>query len=169
MGSERILPTAEHRADPSAANGDRLGVHIKQTEQLLIAAKTKVLKPLQLTVPQYATLTTIAAGNGMSAAQVARACLVTPQTIGAVLANLDDRGLIDRAPSPLHSGVLVCTASRSGRALAARADRVTLGIENRLDALFDRATRAALVDALGRVRAVLQDSLDAGSAPDQEF
>lgn len=153
----------EHRPGPgpSAATGDRLGVHLKQTEQLLIAAKTKVLKPLQLTVPQYAALHTIAVGDGISAAQVARACLVTPQTIGAVLTNLAERGLIDRRPSPVHSGVFVCTATAAGRRLAARADRVTLAVESRLDALFDGDGRAAFVLAHARIRAVLQHELDA--------
>ncbi|WP_029137854.1 MarR family winged helix-turn-helix transcriptional regulator [Nakamurella lactea] len=157
MGSSNGI----RRADgPSAATGDRLGVHLKQTEQLLIAAKTKVLKPLHLTVPQYAALSTIAAGNGISAAQVARACLVTPQTIGAVLANLADRGLIVRAPSPVHSGVLVCTATAAGRRLATTADRTTLAIESRFDALFGRDDRATFVEKLAKIRAILQATID---------
>lgn len=139
---------------PSAASGDRLGVHIKQTEQRLIAAKTKTLKQFELTVPQYAALSTIAAADGISSAQVARACLVTPQTIGAVLAHLQGRRLIDRAPSAVHSGVLVCTATPEGAHLASRADSATLVIESALDDLFTATERAAFVDALHAVRQV---------------
>jgi MarR family len=45
----------------------------------------------------------LAASPGISAAALARDGLVTPQTVGAVLANLEQRGLIERGPPPLPS------------------------------------------------------------------
>lgn len=147
---------SDRPAGPTAATGDRLGVHVKRTEQLLIAVKTNALKPFDLTVPQYAALSTIAASPGASSAQVARSCLVTPQTIGAVLTNLADRGLIDRRPSAVHSGVLVSSPTKAGKHLAAQADRATLAIESRFDDQFGPRQRAAFVAGLGRIQQVLQ-------------
>jgi len=144
------------RPGPSAASGDRLGGHIKRTEQLLIAVKAKALKPFDLTVAQYAALSTIAATPGASSAQVARACTVTPQTIGSVLANLAGRGLIDRRPSGVHSGILVHAATTAGKRLAARADRATAAIESAFDEQFTARQRAALVAGLARTRRVLE-------------
>lgn len=143
----------------SAATGDRLGVHIKRTEQLLIAVKTKVLRPFDLTVPQYAALHTIATHPGASSAQVARACLVTPQTIGAVLTNLADRGLIERLPSGVHNGVLVSTPTAAGKRLAAQADRATLAIESTFDDEFTGPQRAAFVAGHARIQSTLQRHL----------
>jgi DNA-binding MarR family transcriptional regulator len=150
---------SDRASAPTAATGDRLGVHVKRTEQLLIAVKTKALKPFDLTVPQYAALSTIAANPGASSAQVARSCLVTPQTIGAVLTTLADRGLIDRRPSAVHSGVLVSTPTRAGKHLAAQADRATLAIESTFDDQFGPRQRAAFVAGLGRIQDVLKNYL----------
>ena len=80
----------------------RIGLHIKRTEQELIAAKTAALRPYGLTVPQYSALMFIAVQPGISAAALARECLVTPQTMATVLTNLDHKQLITRQPHPWH-------------------------------------------------------------------
>ena len=56
------------------------------------------LWPLGLTVAQYVVLYTLAGQAGISAAALARACLVTPETIATVLANLEAKALITRRP-----------------------------------------------------------------------
>ena len=60
---------------------ERLGLVIKRAEQALIAEKTRVLQEFHLTVPQYAVLLVLRQTSEASAAQLARACLVTPQTM----------------------------------------------------------------------------------------
>lgn len=152
------------RITPSADSGDRIGVHLKAAERAMMAAKTAALRPLGLTVPQYAALHTVVAGPGSSSAQVARACQVSPQTMGAVLAALAERGMIVRRPSSVHTGVLVAEATPRGRRLARQADAVTLRIERSFDALFSVAARAALVDGLDRIRMTAEA---AGSAADE--
>src|SRR3954447_7248619 len=79
---------------------ERLGLDIKRAEQELIAAKQVAVRPAGLTVPQYATLYVLAANPGISAAALARACLVTPQAMTVVLKNLDAHGLVERTPHP---------------------------------------------------------------------
>ena len=54
----------------------RLGNGIKRVEQLLMGEKARALREFELTVPQYATLATLANYPGQSAAQLSRAAHV---------------------------------------------------------------------------------------------
>jgi DNA-binding MarR family transcriptional regulator len=133
----------------------RLGLVIKRAEQALIAEKTRVLREFGLTVPQYATLLVLLGTPEASAAQLARACLVTPQTMATVLANLEAKGLVERGGSPLHQRVRVTRLTAAGSALVRRADQVALAVERRLAGTFTPAEAAHLADYLERAILVL--------------
>ena len=135
--------------------GNRLGHVIKRAEQALIARKTAALREFDLTVPQYAALLLLASAEGMSAAQLARDSMVTPQTMSTVLANLEAKGHIERQPSPMHHKLVVNRVTPAGRALLERADAAAVRVEGRLSAAFTDAERAALNDLLERAVAVL--------------
>ncbi|MDX6237473.1 MAG: hypothetical protein QOG10_2288, partial [Kribbellaceae bacterium] len=55
---------------------ERLGSHLKRVEQELGVAKLAAVKPAGLTVPQYAALFVLDEQPGISAAELARRCLV---------------------------------------------------------------------------------------------
>jgi DNA-binding MarR family transcriptional regulator len=129
---------------------ERLGLVIKRAEQALIAEKTRVLQEFHLTVPQYAVLLVLLQTSEASAAQLARACLVTPQTMATVLANLEGKGLIERAVSPLHQRVRIARLTGEGTDLVRRADRAALAVERRLAAAFSADERAAFTEHLER-------------------
>ncbi|MBB4744247.1 DNA-binding MarR family transcriptional regulator [Actinoplanes octamycinicus] len=116
--------------------GDRLGLVIKRAEQALIARKTAALREFELTVPQYAALLLLASAEGMSAAQLARESMVTPQTMSTVLANLEAKGLIARTPSPMHQKLVVNRVTPAGHAVLTEADAAASRIESRLAAAF---------------------------------
>ncbi|WP_033821939.1 MarR family winged helix-turn-helix transcriptional regulator [Kitasatospora sp. MBT63] len=126
--------TAPGPAAPAAAG--RLGLTIKRAEQTLIARKTQALREFDLTVPQYSVLLLLSGSSGMSAAQLARECMVTPQTMSTVLANLEKHGLIARSSSELHQKVVVNRATEAGQALVRRADRAALRVEGALSGEF---------------------------------
>lgn len=134
---------------------ERLGLVIKRAEQALIAEKTRVLQEFHLTVPQYAVLLVLLQASEASAAQLARACLVTPQTMATVLANLEEKGLIERAVSPLHQRVRVARLTAEGTDLARRADPAVLAVEQRLAAAFSADEREAFTEYLERAIATL--------------
>ncbi|HLL66031.1 MAG TPA: MarR family transcriptional regulator [Micromonosporaceae bacterium] len=115
---------------------ERLGLVIKRAEQALIAEKTRVLHEFNLTVPQYAVLLVLLRTTEASAAQLARACLVTPQTMAAVLDTLEAKKLIERAVSPVHQRVRVTRLTAEGTDLIRRADPAALAVEKRLAAAF---------------------------------
>ena len=135
--------------------GDRLGHVVKRAEQALIARKTAALREFDLTVPQYAALLLLASADGMSAAQLARESMVTPQTMSTVLTNLAVKGLVERQQSPMHHKLVVNRVTPAGRAQLAGADAAALRVEGRLADAFSDAERAQLTELLERAIAVL--------------
>ncbi|MBD0691319.1 MarR family winged helix-turn-helix transcriptional regulator [Streptomyces sp. CBMA123] len=135
---------------------DRLGHAIKRAEQALIGEKTRALRTVDLTVPQYVTLLVLQQSTGMSGAQLARECMVTPQTMTTILTNLENKGLITRETSSVHQKVLVAKLTRSGRALAKKADVLARGVEQRLADAFDDGEQAQLRELLERSAAALR-------------
>lgn len=130
---------------------ERIGPHIKRTEQELIAAKTAALRPFGLTVPQYSALAYIALQPGVSAAALARSCLVTPQTMATVLNNLENKQLVTRQPHPWHRNANELTLTADGQALIERADAAASAIEQHIADAFTPAEQVQLIELLGRI------------------
>ncbi|WP_405687816.1 MarR family winged helix-turn-helix transcriptional regulator [Streptomyces sp. NBC_00057] len=137
---------------------ERLGMDIKRTEQALMAAKSAALKGVGLTVAQYAALFVLAENPGISAAALARTCLVTPQAMAAVLKNLEERGLVTRSAHPWHQKMLETRLTDTGRETARLADEQAVRIERRLADEFTPQERDTLRGLLARcVTAIQQD------------
>lgn len=134
---------------------ERLGLDVKRAEQELMAIKHEAVKPL--TVPQYAALSVLAENPGISAAALARACLVTPQAMTVVLKNLQDRGLIERTPHPWHRGVLETRLTATGRKAFTTADAKASAIERRVAAAFSAVERDQLRALLARFTTALHE------------
>lgn len=134
----------------------RLGTFIKQAEQALMAEKQRVLKPLGLSVSQYAVLHALSIAP-LSGAQLARVCCVTPQSMASLLATLEGKELIERSPSDVHAQVLVARLTRSGHALFREADAAALGVEARLSAAYGPNEESSLRQLLLRAAEVLPE------------
>jgi DNA-binding MarR family transcriptional regulator len=134
----------------------RLGHAIKRAEQALMAVKKAVLSETGLTVAQYSALLVLAQEPGLSGAQMARRCLVTPQTMASVLATLATKGLIEREHSSVHSLVVVAHLTRSGHAVLRKADRLAIDVEQQLAGAFTAQEQGELRDLLERAAAALQ-------------
>ncbi|MCA6095111.1 MarR family transcriptional regulator [Streptomyces cinnamoneus] len=136
----------------------RLGLDIKRAEHALMSAKSGAVKAADLTVAQYAALLALAQNPGMSAAALARACLVTPQAMTAVLKNLEGRGLIERSAHPWHQKMLETRLTDAGRQAVELADRQAVRIERRLADAFTEEERDSLRALLARcVQAIRSD------------
>lgn len=129
----------------------RLGSHLKRVEQELQAVKTAAVKPAGLTVPQYAALFVLDEQPGISAAELARRCAVTPQTMTTILRNLEAAGLIERTPHPLHRHVIETRTTPAGRKALDQADERAAGVERRLAAAFTAEELDTLRILLARV------------------
>ncbi|MEU6657630.1 MarR family transcriptional regulator [Streptomyces sp. NPDC046821] len=136
----------------------RLGLDIKRAEQSLMTAKSSAVRVADLTVAQYATLLALAQHPGISAAALARACLVTPQAMTAMLKTLQARGLIERSAHPWHQRVLETRLTEDGQRALTCADKEAVRIERRLADEFTAEEQDMLRALLARcVQAIERD------------
>jgi DNA-binding MarR family transcriptional regulator len=143
--------------DAMTAMDDRLGHVVKSLEQELSGAKDAVLRPMGLTVPQYSALLVIAETPGISGAELARQCLVTPQTMTTVLGNLTVKGLIERRTVPGQGRAMETTITRSGKTLLARADKKVEEVEGLLAGQLSKTDQASLRKLLEKCRAAFAE------------
>ncbi|MBO0840860.1 MAG: MarR family transcriptional regulator [Sciscionella sp.] len=128
----------------------RLGMDIKRVEQELMAAKHAAVKIAGLTVPQYAALLVLSDSPGISAAALARSCLVSAQAMNVVLKNLEERGLVERTPHRWHRNIRQARLTSAGRKALTVADRRAAAIERRIYDEFSPTERDQLRALLAR-------------------
>ncbi len=97
--------------DPMAK---RVGYALKRAQHALRTRMDQALRPLGLTVPQYAVLSAIELDSGISNAALARSAFVTAQTMQGVVANLERAGLLKRTGDPAHGRILRGELTRKG-------------------------------------------------------
>ncbi|MDL9945320.1 MarR family transcriptional regulator [Gordonia sp. ABSL11-1] len=109
---------------------EELGVLIKETQAVLNQRMDEVLRPLGLTVPQYACLQALADTPGITSSDLARRAFVSRQSMNVLLQGLERRKLIERStePGPRRERTTVLTTdsailvSRARQAVAAIAE-----------------------------------------------
>ena len=131
---------------------DRLGHMVNSLEQELSGAKDAALRPMGLTVPQYQALLVIADTPGISGAELARRCLVTPQTMTTVLGNLTVKGLIERRTVPGQGRAMETTITAAGKRLLGRADKKIVEVEELLSGQLTKADQQSLRKLLEKCR-----------------
>src|SRR5205823_7937600 len=128
-------------------------------EQAVSGLIATALRDLDLTVTQYGTLLVLAESPGLSGAQLARLCLVTPQSMATMLAKLTERGLVERQPSEVHHKVLLARLSRSGRLALRTANELIRPAEEQLAQALGPDEREDLVSYLNRIATTLHPTL----------
>lgn len=78
----------------------RLFLHLKAAQATMRAAMSDALSDLGITVPQLLMLRALELSPGISGAQLARECYVSPQAMVSNLAKLVEAGLIERTKGP---------------------------------------------------------------------
>lgn len=125
--SER-KPTARK----SSNEEPRLGMLVKRAEQAMIRAKSAALKVVGLTPAQYVALVELDQQPGVTAATLARSCLVTPQAMMILLKTMEQQGLISRSSHPRHPNVLELHMTDVGHEALQAARRHVDPIEQRV-------------------------------------
>lgn len=133
-------------AEPGELLHRRVGYVVRRFNQAIRTQVEEALRPLGLTVSQYATLTALERKAGSSNAQLARLLFVTPQTMTRILAGLIDGGLVVRDVSAHHSRVRLARLTPRGQDLLTRAHPVVDAAEDRLLAPLTPTERAQLLD-----------------------
>lgn len=133
-----------------------VGYALKRAAAALRGAMEDALRPLQLTVTQYACLELLGQRPGLSAAELARGVFVTRQSMQTVLQGLEQRGLLTRPESAPIGRALPTELTAAGRAALVGSTRVVAEVEASMIAGLTpegrqrlQADLAACTDALG--------------------
>lgn len=123
---------------------------VKRAEQAMVRTKSMALKFVGLTPSQYVALVELEQQPGVTAASLARACLVTPQAMMILLKTMDQQGLITRSAHPRHPNVLELHMTDVGREALREARERVDPIEQRVFSEFSTKDLAAFREYLSR-------------------
>ncbi len=110
----------------------RIGYLIKQAQQTFHRACAERLRPLGLTMSQYAVLRALADVPGAPAAELARRTFVTRQSLRDVLNGLRQAGLVTVADQPATGRSRPVTLTEAGRSQLNRADAIVMATDDRM-------------------------------------
>ena len=127
---------------------DAVGYVLKQAAAALRNAMDEVLRPLNLTVPQYSCLEVLGQRPGLSNAELARSTFVTRQSMNVVLQNLEGRGLVSRPATAPVGRELPTMLTPAGREQLHAASAAVRRIERKMCAGLDRPQQEALLELL---------------------
>ena len=138
-GKSTANPVRAMMRPPPPGEGKRgeqghLAYLLRQAQAASRLTIERALATLGVTSAQFMVLTMLRAYPGLSGADLARVALLTPQTVGVIIRNLERNGAIRRSPHPIHGRVLQWTLTRRGMALLGKCRRHALAIERRLAA-----------------------------------
>ena len=117
----------------------------------------RALAELGATPPQFVVLTMLKAYPGLSGADLARVALLTPQTVGVIIRNLERDGAIKMTPHPVHGRVLQWTLTNRGLALLEKCRKHAMALERRLAAGLSRQAQATVRRWLAKIATDLQE------------
>ena len=139
---------------------------LRQAQAATRLRMERALADLGVTSPQFVVLTMLRAYPGLSGADLARVALLTPQTIGVIIHNLERDGAIKMTPHPIHGRVLQWTLTRRGAALLGKCRRHALAIERRLAAGLSTQGLATVRRWLAKIAADLAPITGSRERPD---
>ena len=150
----------KEKADDRRSEQKQLSVGMKR---LLTGYRTLLEADLEqegITLAQLRMLNALGEQKEMSAAELARKCFITPQSMQAVVTRAERAGWIAREASSGNRRVLTATLTRSGRAALHRglalSERIEQHLWGKAKSSELRAMNKTLESALGR----LQECMD---------
>ena len=131
------------RTIPRPGEGKRgpaghLGYLVRQANVAVRGAMERVLAELDVTSPQFAVLTMVAAYPGLSGADIARLTFLTPQTINVIVGNLEKAGAIAKTAHAEHGRILQLGVTARGRAVLRKCRTRVEVLEEQMAGLLGR-------------------------------
>jgi DNA-binding MarR family transcriptional regulator len=124
----------------------RSGYLLRQAWAEFRSAMDDALRAHGLTAPQYVALSVLARDPGISGADLARACVTTPQAMNGVIGTLERTGLVQRHPHPTHGRILQIELTDEGRRRFEAAHPVVRELEETIEEGFS-AEEVAVIKA----------------------
>ncbi|NBE98860.1 MarR family transcriptional regulator [Nonomuraea sp. KC401] len=125
-----------------------VGYVLKQVHASMRTAMDEALRPLDLTVPQYACLELLGQDPGLSNSELARRAFVTRQSMNLVLRRLQERGLLTRPDQAPHGRVLPTVLTTDGQTVLRKASVAVRAVEKRLFSPLSREQQLRLREDL---------------------
>lgn len=110
----------------------QVGYLIKQAQSLLRIHMEDALRPMDLSVSQYSCLHSLLRDPGISAAELARATFMTRQSMGTMLQQLLERGLVERSKPSAGGRALPAALTEAGATLLSAAQAEVDKVEQRM-------------------------------------
>jgi len=110
----------------------RIGYLLRRAQAGVRAMFDAALKEYDLNVQQFSILFAIDSHPGLSSADLARASTLTAQAVNMMVMNLQSRGLLVRAPHPVHGRILKVELTKPGKAMLKQCKRRVFAIEERM-------------------------------------
>lgn len=139
-GLPAIPPVGEAKRGPEGY----LTYLLRQANAAVRLALDRALAAEGVTFPQHTALTMIRAYEAISAADLARLAVLTPQTVNGIVRALEERGAIRKEPDAVHGRILHLTVTEEGRALNKRCRALTAPIEAAIKARLPQRHEGAL-------------------------
>jgi DNA-binding MarR family transcriptional regulator len=136
---------------------DWIGYNLKITQHRLRQRLDAELAQVGTTAAQNAVLLAVSGNPRMSNADLARAAFVTPQTMQAILVNLERDGLIVRSPHPEHGRIIMTELTTAGRKAVADGMKAADAVERQMLSTLSAEEARLLCDLLKRCAAALAD------------
>jgi len=160
-GKSASAPALAGARPPPPGQGKRgekgyLAYLLRQAQAATRLTLERALADLGVTPPQFAVLTMLRAYPGLSGADLARVAVLTPQTVGVIIRNLERDGAIKKAPHPVHGRVLQWTLTGHGGNLLGKCRRHVRTLERRLMAGLGAKAQATVRRWLSRIATELQ-------------
>jgi len=129
---------------------------LRQAQAATRLRMERALAALGVTPPQFIVLTMLKAYPGLSGADVARVALLTPQTVGVIIRNLERDGAIKKTRHPVHGRVLQWTVTRRGGTLLDKCRRHAKALDRRLAAGLSAKAQTTVRRWLSKIATDLQ-------------
>lgn len=143
-GLPHLPPVGEAKRGPQGY----LTYLLRQANASVRRALDRALANENMTYPQQSALTMIRAYEAISAADLARLVMLTPQTINGIVRALEMRGAITKEPDRVHGRILRLIITEKGRALNKRCRALTAPVEAALKAKMNENAEGAILQWL---------------------
>jgi DNA-binding MarR family transcriptional regulator len=135
-----------------------LGYLLKQAHSVLRSAMDGALRPLGMTVPQYACLELLAQRPGLSNSDLARGAFVSRQSMNVLLQSLERDRLVARPEQPSTGRVLPVQLTPLGRERLQAASAAVSSVETKMRQGLSASQQGQLRDLLASCVRSLSES-----------
>ena len=148
-----LAPSAE--ANPEGLDYDILpelaGFHLRRAQVSVFNRLGRLIARERVTPGQFGILTLIHANNGLTQSALAKAVGVERSTMVATIDGLEQKGLVERKPSPVDRRSYALALTSGGRSLLTKLKRKVREHEKRVLSGFSEEEKKVLMSLLHRI------------------